>query len=75
MKDFAEKNLMWIIITIMLLAQFVICFSVPLGQGMFLICNILLLMRDKILTRPTVDKIKNGIFASVSLGLMVMAMV
>lgn len=75
MVKFAENKLMFMIIVVMLAAQFVICFSVPLGQGMFLVCNLGLIFRDRILERPKADKIKNSIFAVVSLGLMTFALI
>lgn len=51
--------------------QVVIGASFFLGQGMWLIANLVALIRDFVLGRPAADKIKNASLAAITAGIIV----
>ena len=63
---FIEQQFLFIIIAIMLTAQYILNFNLPLGQGLLLLANGCFLYRDFKLQRPAADKIKNLIFSIMS---------
>ena len=74
MRDLIENKSMYLVIMVMFIAQIALNYSIWLGQALFLICNCILIGRDFYLSRNRSEKIKDGVFAVLSLGLMIVAL-
>lgn len=68
-----KKNfdIIYVAMTITIIAQILLNKSVLIGQCLFLVANIIYLARDFKLGRPKGDKIKNTAFTAITLGLII----
>jgi len=68
------KTLVWENLQLLVLAgtvagQCIIGASFLIGQGVWVVCNVLALVRDFALHRPAADKIKNAVLLGITCGL------
>lgn len=63
------ENLQLAALALTIFGQIVVGASFLLGQGVWLVANILSLVRDFVLHRPPADKIKNGALTAITAGL------
>ena len=63
------ENLQLAGLALTIFGQITIGASYLLGQGVWLVANILSLVRDFVLHRPPADKIKNGALTAITAGL------
>jgi len=68
------KTLVWENLQLLVLAgtvagQCIIGASFLIGQGVWVVCNTIALVRDFVLRRPAADKIKNAVLLGITCGL------
>lgn len=63
------ENLQLLGLALTIFGQVTIGASYLLGQGVWLVANIIALVRDFVLHRPAADKIKNGALLGITSGL------
>ena len=68
-KTLVWENLQLLVLGMTIFGQVTIGVSFLLGQGVWLIANIITLVRDFMLHRPPADKIKNGSLTAITAGL------
>lgn len=66
------ENLQYFILGGLLIAQIVVGKSYVLGQGIYLVCNIIACWRAFTLNRPIADKVKEITFICVTTALLVL---
>ena len=68
-------NILYVAVVLTVIGQCLVGSSFYLGQGAFLIANIVYCVRDCVLRRPKADKIKNFTFLGITLGLILLRLV
>lgn len=61
-------DILYVAMAMTIIGQVTVGHSFFLGQGLFLVANLIYLMRDFKLERPKADKIKNTCFTAITLG-------
>ena len=64
-------NMGYMILVLLLLGQITVGWAFFLGQGAYLVGNIINVTRDFKLDRPKADKIKNICFTAITIGLII----
>lgn len=68
------ENLQYFVLMGLIIAQCVIGKWYLIGQGIYLLCNVISVIRDYVLDRPTADKVKNYSCTGITIGLILMAL-
>ena len=68
-------DVLYIAMFMTVLGQCVVGNIFYVGQGLFLIANIIYLVRDFKLCRPKADKIKNTLFTAITVGIILMQLI
>lgn len=68
-------DVLYIAMFMTVLGQCVVGNIFYVGQGLFLIANVIYLVRDFKLGRPKADKIKNTLFTAITVGIIVMQLI
>lgn len=68
------ENLQYFVLMGLIIAQCVIGKWYLIGQGIYLLCNVLSVVRDYILDRPTADKVKDYSCSAITIGLILIAL-
>ena len=63
------ENLQLLVLAGTVAGQCVIGASFLVGQGIWVVCNTIALVRDFVLHRPAADKIKNAVLLGITCGL------
>ena len=63
------ENIQLLVLMLTIIGQVTIGASFIIGQGVWLVANTIVLIRDFILKRPTADKIKNATLWAITCGL------
>ncbi len=69
--DVVVENLQLLGLALTIMGQVVIGSSYILGQGLWLVSNLIAIFRDFYLHRPVADKVKNCVLTAITLGLVV----
>lgn len=64
-------NMGYLILALLLIGQITVGWAFFLGQGAYLIGNVINVTRDFKLDRPKADKIKNICFTAITIGLII----
>lgn len=73
MKEKIFENLSYVVLVGLIVAQCVIGNWYLVGQGLYLLCNIIMVTRDFVLARPRADKIKDISCTAITIGLILIA--
>lgn len=73
MKEKVFENLSYVVLVGLIVAQCVIGNWYLVGQGLYLLCNMIMVTRDFVLTRPRADKIKDISCTAITIGLILIA--
>lgn len=68
------ENSMYAVIVFLVIGQITVGWLFYVGQGAYLIGNIISVLRDFKMNRPKSDKIKNLLFAAITIGLIMLRM-
>ena len=68
-------DVLYIAMFMTVLGQCVVGNIFYVGQGLFLIANVIYLIRDFKLGRPKADKIKNTLFTAITVGIILMQLI
>lgn len=68
------ENSMYAVIVLLVIGQITVGWLFYVGQGAYLIGNIISVLRDFKMNRPKSDKIKNLLFAAITIGLIMLRM-
>ena len=68
-------DVLYIAMFMTVLGQCVVGNIFYVGQGLFLIANVIYLVRDFKLGRPKADKIKNTLFTAITVGIIIMQLI
>jgi hypothetical protein len=68
-------NIGYLVLVLLLIGQVTVGWAFFIGQGAYLIGNIINLVRDFKLDRPKADKIKNTCFTAITMGLIIIKLV
>jgi hypothetical protein len=68
-------NIGYLILVLLLIGQVTVGWAFFIGQGAYLIGNIINLVRDFKLDRPKADKIKNTCFTAITMGLIIIKLI
>ena len=68
------ENSMYAVIILLVIGQITVGWLFYVGQGAYLIGNIISVLRDFKMNRPKSDKIKNLLFAAITIGLIMLRM-
>ena len=68
-------DVLYIAMFMTVLGQCVVGNIFYIGQGLFLIANVIYLIRDFKLGRPKADKIKNTLFTAITVGIILMQLI
>ena len=68
-------DVLYIAMFMTVLGQCVVGNIFYVGQGLFLIANVIYLVRDFKLGRPKADKIKNTLFTAITVGIILMQLI
>jgi hypothetical protein len=68
-------NIGYLILVLLLIGQITVGWAFFIGQGAYLIGNIINLVRDFKLDRPKADKIKNTCFTAITMGLIIIKLI
>lgn len=64
-------NMGYVVMALLLVGQVTVGWAFLLGQGAYLVGNVLNVIRDFKLGRPASDKVKNVCFTAITVGLMI----
>ena len=67
----AWNNIGYLVMALLLVGQITVGWLFMLGQGAYLVGNVLNVIRDFKLKRPAADKVKNVCFTAITIGLIV----
>jgi hypothetical protein len=67
------ENLNYVVLMGLIIAQCIIGKWYLIGQGIYLICNVISVTRDFVLKRPKADKIKDLSCTAITIGLILLA--
>lgn len=65
-------NMGYVVLVLLLIGQVTVGWFFMVGQGAYLIGNIINVARDFALDRPKADKIKNVCFTAITIGLIIL---
>lgn len=68
------ENSMYAVIVLLVIGQITVGWLFYVGQGAYLVGNIISVLRDFKMDRPKADKIKNLLFAAITIGLIMLRM-
>ena len=68
------ENSMYAVIVLLVIGQITVGWLFYVGQGAYLIGNIIGVLRDFKMDRPKADKIKNLLFTAITIGLIMLRM-
>ena len=68
------ENSMYAVIILLVIGQMTVGWLFYVGQGAYLIGNIINVVRDFKMDRPKADKIKNLLFTAITIGLIMLRM-
>lgn len=68
------ENSMYAVIVLLVIGQITVGWLFYVGQGAYLIGNIINVLRDFKMNRPKADKIKNLLFTAITIGLIMLRM-
>lgn len=68
------ENSMYAVIVLLVIGQITVGWLFYVGQGAYLIGNIISVLRDFKMDRPKADKIKNLLFVAITIGLIMLRM-
>mgnify|MGYP003550871603 FL=1 len=68
------ENSMYAVIVLLVIGQMTVGWLFYVGQGAYLIGNIINVLRDFKMDRPKADKIKNLLFTAITIGLIMLRM-
>lgn len=68
-------NMGYLILALLLIGQITVGWAFFLGQGAYLVGNVINVTRDFKLDRPKADKIKNICFTAITIGLIVIKLI
>lgn len=68
------ENSMYAVIVLLVIGQITVGWLFYVGQGAYLIGNIISVLRDFKMDRPKADKIKNLLFTAITIGLIMLRM-
>ena len=68
------ENSMYAVIVLLVIGQMTVGWLFYVGQGAYLIGNIINVLRDFKMNRPKADKIKNLLFTAITIGLIMLRM-
>lgn len=68
-------NMGYVILGLLLVGQITVGWAFFLGQGAYLVGNVINVTRDFKLDRPKADKIKNICFTAITIGLIVIKLI
>ena len=68
------ENSMYAVIVFLVIGQITVGWLFYVGQGAYLIGNIINVLRDFKMNRPKADKIKNLLFTAITIGLIMLRM-
>lgn len=68
-------NVGYAILVLLLIGQITVGWAFFIGQGAYLIGNIINVIRDFKLNRPKADKIKNVCFTAITIGLIIIKLI
>lgn len=71
-KTIIWENLQLFVLGLTILGQITVGAIFILGQGIWLVANLITLIRDFILQRPIADKVKNATLTAITCGLCVL---
>ena len=66
------ENSMYAVIVLLVIGQITVGWLFYVGQGAYLVGNIISLLRDFKMDRPKADKIKNLLFTAITIGLIML---
>lgn len=66
------ENSMYAVIVLLVIGQITVGWLFYVGQGAYLIGNIINVLRDFKMNRPKADKIKNLLFTAITIGLIML---
>lgn len=69
MEEKRNFDILYIAMALTIIAQTTVGASFFIGQGLFLVANIIYTCRDFALKRPRADKIKNVSFTAITIGI------
>jgi hypothetical protein len=73
MKEKIFENLCYVVLVGLIVAQCVIGKWYLIGQGLYLVCNLIQVTRDFALQRARADKVKDISCTAITIGLILMA--
>lgn len=65
----AWNNIGYLVMALLLIGQITVGWLFMIGQGAYLVGNVLNVIRDFKLGRPAADKVKNVCFTAITIGL------
>lgn len=68
------ENSMYAVIVLLVIGQITVGWLFYVGQGAYLIGNIISVLRDFKMDRPKADKIKDLLFVAITIGLIMLRM-
>ena len=68
------ENSMYAVIVLLVIGQITVGWLFYVGQGAYLIGNIISVLRDFKIDRPKADKIKNLLFTAITIGIIMLRM-
>lgn len=68
------ENSMYAVIVLLVIGQITVGWLFYVGQGAYLVGNIINVLRDFKMDRPKADKIKSLLFAAITIGLIMLRM-
>ena len=73
MNEKVFENLSYVVLVGLIVAQCVIGKWYLVGQGLYLLCNSIMVTRDFLLKRPRADKVKDCSCTAITIGLILIA--
>ena len=68
------ENMQYLVLAGLIIAQCVIGKWYLIGQTIYLFCNVISVIRDYVLKRPTADKVKDYACTAITIGLILIAL-
>lgn len=75
MKEEFWDNMGYLILVLLLVGQITVGWAFFIGQGAYLIGNLINVVRDFKLDRPKADKVKNICFTAITIGLIIIKII
>lgn len=71
MKKYFWEGVGYLTLIGLIIGQIIVGYWYLLAQALYLICNIACTVRSFALNQPPADKIKNGVFTAITIGLII----